>query len=491
MGNAEISKKHKEKGTHDFENFKKEYFRQIRNKINENLKELECYFDLNQLNSVYFLGELKNKPNWKEFLCINLENLLVKYKQKNVNYINTMLQSIDNLDDSYYYLYLNKMKTFVANQIDLIFNDNNNLKSDQIRIKKLNNKKIVFKKTLKYIFENLECHNHPINKIFQIIIFNFLRKYQEEFKEIEYLNSVNKNEEDPKYSKINKGDNSMNNTLKEFTEKDKTKFVKINQFYENSKDEMNHISIILKCTILKFYNIIEKPSSEFTYKIEKKVKDYLIQGDLLLFFQKLKYDAKNNLLKELNNKFLEFASIQPKDLGVFPYFSLDNKFRCDLVHFIKRTDNNNIRICYYEDILIPFSKTLNYLHEIDGAISLTSKLKIIRNLRDSIIEEIDSFWKDFSVKQNCLDADNLLSIFIYLIVKNGQSNLIVDLEILNDFMNNSLKSSRKGKFINKIGYFFWLLYSSINYIVNSLNSTQIKENQLEYSRIIEKEYCLK
>ncbi len=172
MGNAEISKKHKEKGTHDFENFKKEYFRQIRNKINENLKELECYFDLNQLNSVYFLGELKNKPNWKEFLCINLENLLVKYKQKNVNYINTMLQSIDNLDDSYYYLYLNKMKTFVANQIDLIFNDNNNLKSDQIRIKKLNNKKIVFKKTLKYIFENLECHNHPINKIFQIIIFN-------------------------------------------------------------------------------------------------------------------------------------------------------------------------------------------------------------------------------------------------------------------------------------------------------------------------------
>ncbi len=247
----------------------------------------------------------------------------------------------------------------------------------------------------------------------------------------------------------------------------------------------------MKCTILKFYNIKEKPILECTDKIEEKVKNYLIKEDLLLFFQKLKYDIIGNLLYELKKKFSEFRSLQPKDLGVFPYFSLDNKFRSNIVQFINSTDNNNISLCYNDDIQIPFSKTLIYLNDINRAKSLSSKLKMIGNLRNLIIEEIDSFWKDIPIKRNFLDADNLLSIFIYLIVKKGQLDLYVDLEIIKDFMNESLKLSKKGKFMNKKGYFFSLLRSSINYIENSLNSTQIKEDQYEYNQIIEKEYCLK
>ncbi len=491
MGNAEICKKQKVNETHDFEDFRKEYFTQIRKKITQNLKELECYFDLNQLKSDNFLGEIKDKPIWKEFLCKNLEKLPANYKEKNFNYINIVLQSIHNLDDSNYYSHLNKMKTFVASQIDQIFSYNNNLTFDQIQIRKFNNKKIVFKRTINYIFENLDCSNHPINQIIQIIIFNFLRKYQDEIKEIESQRSVYENEEDSNYSEIKKDKICKNTSIEELIEKEKTKFAKINKFYEYAKDEMNHISLILKCTILKFYNIKEKPILECTDKIEEKVKNYLIKEDLLLFFQKLKYDIIGNLLYELKKKFSQFRSLQPKDLGVFPYFSLDNKFRSNIVQFINSTDNNNISLCYNDDIQIPFSKTLIYLNDINRAKSLSSKLKMIGNLRNLIIGEIDSFWKDIPIKRNFLDADNLLSIFIYLIVKKGQLDLYVDLEIIKDFMNESLKLSRKGKFMNKKGYFFSLLRSSINYIENSLNSTQIKEDQYEYNQIIEKEYCLK
>jgi len=100
------------------------------------------------------------------------------------------------------------------------------------------------------------------------------------------------------------------------------------------------------------------------------------------------------------------------------------------------------------------------------------KVDILCNLRDLIMDEIDEFWKQFPFQQKKLyvDADNLLSIFIYLIIKSQLSDLIVDIEIIDDFTNKSLKLSRKG-------YLFSLVQSSLEYLLNTLTSSHIEQNK--------------
>ena len=69
------------------------------------------------------------------------------------------------------------------------------------------------------------------------------------------------------------------------------------------------------------------------------------------------------------------------------------------------------------------------------------------NLRNLILNEIDMFWKGFPFlkKKRIVDADNLLSIFVYLVIKSQMIELVVDIEIIDDFINKSLQLSRKGK----------------------------------------------
>ena len=101
-------------------------------------------------------------------------------------------------------------------------------------------------------------------------------------------------------------------------------------------------------------------------------------------------------------------------------------------------------------------------------------------------------WKGIPInqKKRYVDADNLLSIFIYLIVKSQIADLIVDIEIIEDFINRSLKLSRKGKIYINIGYFFSLVQSSFEYLLNTLNISQVELNRNEYKSQLEKELDL-
>ena len=95
---------------------------------------------------------------------------------------------------------------------------------------------------------------------------------------------------------------------------------------------------------------------------------------------------------------------------------------------------------------LPFFKSLKYFREINSRETILDKLEIMFNLRNIILTEIDDFWKGFPYleEKRLVDADNLLSIFIYLVIKSQLVNLIIDIEIINDFINKSLKLSRKG-----------------------------------------------
>lgn len=450
MGNAEYYVKTKETN-----NVKKDYFLHVTHKIYQNIKDIEFSFGLNGLCTINFLGERNNSSNWKTYICNNLEIFKLN-NGKDVSYVDNVKRFIENLDDSYSLIMIHKLKTHLANDFEHIFSLNNNLTFEQNQIKKLKNKKIIIKRAIHYILDNINCYSHPINKVIQILIFNFSKKYQEEIQFIQNMIL-----EDSHYD-ILKAINNSNKQIegkkhpncheKIFKEFDITKSYEIslssneiNHFYDYAKDEMIKLSRILRESIIKFYNILEDLSVEYSEEIEEKVIDLLIQGELLLFFQRLKYKSNKKLLNIIKQKMWEFQYILPKDLGLNSYYSLDLEFKSYTMKFLKENKKFESNLSDKDTKPTPFLKSLMYFSEIGKAYSLTAKLNIICNLRNIIIEEIDLFWKDIQVKQICLDADNFISIFIYLIIKNQSTDLKIDLDIINDFMNKTLTTSSEGK----------------------------------------------
>lgn len=254
----------------------------------------------------------------------------------------------------------------------------------------------------------------------------------------------------------------------------------VKKFYAYIKEELTNLAFILNLTLVKFYNIIEEPDYKVIDIIGEKVKDLLISGDILRFLQKLKYLEKKDDIIQYQEKFLEYYNILPCDLSINPYFAFDVNFREKIAQALKKNTETETESSPKKNL--PFFKSIMYFREINRADSIIEKLEIMYNLRNMILGEIDMFWKGISIdqKKRYVDADNLLSIFIYLIIKSQLSDLIIDIEIINDFINKTLKLSRKG-------YFFSLVQSSFEYLLNTMSGEQIEINQAEYKSHVEKE----
>ena len=132
-----------------------------------------------------------------------------------------------------------------------------------------------------------------------------------------------------------------------------------------------------------------------------------------------------------------------------------------------------------------FQNSILLFRQINDNDSIIRKIDIMYQLRASILNEIDNFWIGIPLKPKykSVDADNLLSIFIYLMIKSQIDNLIIDLDIIDDFTNRVLKLSRKG-------YFFSLFQSSVDYLIENLSLSQLDINIKEYNNIVNKEISL-
>ena len=110
----------------------------------------------------------------------------------------------------------------------------------------------------------------------------------------------------------------------------------------------------------------------------------------------------------------------------------------------------------------------------------------IGNISEEIILSINDYWKNFDIKitKNLLivDADQFMSIIIYVILKSQIPQLLIHLKIIQEFTTSKSKST-------KMGYFYITLEASIMYILQlkdeiCLNSIKeiiknsIKENMI-------------
>lgn len=439
-----------------FEDNKKEYFTQVRKHIKENIKEIES--TLSVKTSFNFIDEINGQHIWRTFLVNKLENYKTRMNIKTIEYVDNVIEFVEKLGDASDHYLINRLKLFLSNEIDETRSMNVITVNDGDKdIKQSPSKNEILTVCLDYIFDNLDNSDHPIKKVIQVLIFNFSRKYESELKMIENLDNESSLLEEKKSQHIL--DENLKNGVRKFSlnlekmaiNNKKSKNLScddINKFYSYLKDEILNISFILSLSIIKFYNICDDPANKIVDNIGDKVKDLLVNGDLLRFIQKLKYMAKKKILTKYKERFLEFYTIIPSDLAISPYFSLDYSLKAKFNELFCKKFNNQTKEFCQTDLFIPFSRTLIYLSEINRADSIMQKLDVLCNLRNMILEEIDSFWDEVSIKnrKKYMDPDDLLSIFIYLIIKNQQSDLIIDIEIIEDFTSQAIKLSRKGKF---------------------------------------------
>jgi hypothetical protein len=96
------------------------------------------------------------------------------------------------------------------------------------------------------------------------------------------------------------------------------------------------------------------------------------------------------------------------------------------------------------------------------------KMTLIAKISQEITEAINNYWKDMSnIISNTLlniDADELMTLYIYIIIKSQMSEILVHSKFIKEFTTNTTKSTM-------LGYYFTTLEASLMYI------SEIKEKE--------------
>lgn len=314
----------------------------------------------------------------------------------------------------------------------------------------------------------------------------------------------------------------------------------LEDFFKQLQKDVLYISNILTGALIRFYNIKKSCNDKILEIFLEKIKDILIRNDLY----KVIYNIKSSLLSRKKHHFsanlIKLYNLKPYYFGTSPYFSQDREFRkllrkkteeilatrkeeqkafsIEQQNFFEKLKqrkksfhrikpNNTIlkwnysnfglnKTCELDGIKmnnydtevsknvlkIPFDETLLLLRQLNDCSSMLKRIDLMFTLRSSILNEIDKFWINIPLKMKykSVDADNLLSIFIYLIIKSQMTNLIIDIEIIDCFLSKNIKLSRKG-------YFFSLFQSSIEYIIDNINMEQLDVNIIEYNNHLKAE----
>ena len=306
----------------------------------------------------------------------------------------------------------------------------------------------------------------------------------------------------------------------------------LTKLYSDLREDVMTISLILVENLIKFYDIKHHISIKIFDIFSEKIKDLIIRGSLYNIIYQIKSRIKLKSSSFYNEKLLEFYHILPIDLGVSVYFSnceefkkiLDNKYKEfknesnwsneskneikldltednlgkeDKINIIANKNDNDSKeiilkqhneraIPFLNIISLPFSKSILFFRSIISVDSIIQKIELIYQLRNNVFLEINEFWKTLPLnfKKRSVDADNLLSIFIYLLIKSQIPNIPLVLEIIDDFLNKNIKLSKKG-------YFFSLLQSSVEYVNSgSLTKSQIETNKKDFMTTMNEELLL-
>ena len=99
------------------------------------------------------------------------------------------------------------------------------------------------------------------------------------------------------------------------------------------------------------------------------------------------------------------------------------------------------------------------------------KMILIATLASEITECVNEFWKDFEniITSSLLniDADELMTIFIFVVIKSHMPDLLIHSKIIKEFTTSNSRSTM-------IGYYFTTLEASIIYILSTKDKESLR-----------------
>ncbi len=124
----------------------------------------------------------------------------------------------------------------------------------------------------------------------------------------------------------------------------------------------------------------------------------------------------------------------------------------------------------------PYEKAIKLLRSIKSYRIPFEKMLVLSNISTEITNAVNFFWKEMdgiiSPSYLNIDADELMSIFIYMIIKSQMSSLLVNMKIIKDFTTSQSKSTM-------VGYYFVTLDASILFILDmDIKKIEIDRNKI-------------
>jgi hypothetical protein len=106
------------------------------------------------------------------------------------------------------------------------------------------------------------------------------------------------------------------------------------------------------------------------------------------------------------------------------------------------------------------------------------KMLVTASLSTEITESVNSFWKDMEslITSSLLniDADELMTIFIYIIIKSNMSDILIHSKFIKEFTTSTTQSTM-------IGYYYTTLEASLIYILETKDKCELMKKEKRIS----------
>ena len=445
-------------------NWKNYILHYFNSRINENEYFSNIFYDIQNES---FLSENKyvSSAFFKEFeLLTEPENLEIIDKNLNFNndkeidkdeiFTNNLKQITynDNMKDINFSTSKINLSNLTVNlggsfNNEISINDEAGLEYNMIRNR--------IKAIMKIWKRHLKNNDHPIRIVVSIYEKHFTHYIIEEKKKLKQ-NEI-KNFNDYIIEEIHKFILKCQSTLK-------LMYSQSFDFLCLSEEKDETINLITNC-LFETGNLYDEIYNLYQIELAKNIEDYSKKIKVLeninpqnlnipdkFCLNNLTEEYKKNLKKNNDHEFI-LSGIN----------NTDNKERNEILNEI----NTNNRTSVTKEIEIKkegYKSAINLLKGLKHNKTPFEKMMIIATISTEIIKCVNNYWKGMEhyISSTLLNitADELMSIFIFIVIKSQMSDLLIHKKIIYDFTTKNIKQST-------IGYYNITLEAAVEYILNS------------------------
>ena len=269
----------------------------------------------------------------------------------------------------------------------------------------------------------------------------------------EFLKEYNNNKKSEIDTKTTTRSNSKVSKITEFIKKNEKRDLILNEKKENIIEDVGDDNDDSGDEMKIDERIFRRGSFQIGFggKLNKKLRNYneesLSQASSLTHEE---FAQVFNSYRDNTNKLKEKIT---EDLKCF--------LSVGLTKVTKDTETTKPLFCDKEEI--PYQKAIEYIKTIKYYNVPLEKLTLLALISVFITESVDNYWRKeintFPQKFFTIDADELMSIYLYIIYNMNDSSIFAELDFIQSFTTNITKQSM-------VGYYYTTVNGCLNFILS-------------------------